>query len=55
MHPKTRAPIPYNNPFLANSIFLKLSPLLNPPLLTHAMLPSPNSTFSSVAGCAQGQ
>jgi hypothetical protein len=45
----------YSNPFLANSTFLAASPALNPPLLTHAMLPSPNSILSSTSGNAQGQ
>lgn len=44
-----------SNPFLASSIFLAASPALYPPLLTHAMLPSPNSTLSSTCGNAQGQ
>lgn len=45
----------YNRPFRANSTFLAASPALKPPLDTHAMLPSPNSTLSSTSGKAQGQ
>lgn len=54
-HNALTQPCFYNSPFLANSIFLNDSPSLNPPLLTHAMLPSPNSILSSVLGNAQGQ
>jgi hypothetical protein len=56
--PKLHTRLPqllYNNPFLANSIFLKVSPALKPPLLAQTAIPSPSSTLSSFPGKAQGQ
>ena len=44
-----------SSPFLANSIFLAVSPFLYPPLLAQIAMPSPSSTFSSTFGCGQGQ
>lgn len=49
------AKIIYNNPFLASSIFLIVSPSLYPPLLAQMAIPLLSSTLSSVESHAQGQ